>query len=67
MALVSSWASNEELAAFRRALPDGFRVHVKRDHQPDLIAVTFDRPEPTFRHEMVPTYKAVIPPTRPSE
>ena len=33
-------------------------INLKRDHQPDLIAVTFDRPEPTFRHEMVPTYKA---------
>jgi len=33
-------------------------INLVRDHQPDLIAVTFDRPEPTFRHEMVPTYKA---------
>ena len=33
-------------------------INLVRDHQPDLLAVTFDRPEPTFRHEMVPTYKA---------
>jgi DNA polymerase I len=26
--------------------------------QPDGIAVAFDRPEPTFRHEMVVDYKA---------
>ena len=33
-------------------------INLVRDHQPDRIAVTFDRPEPTFRHEMVDTYKA---------
>ncbi len=33
-------------------------INLVRDHQPDLLAVTFDRPEPTFRHEMVTTYKA---------
>ena len=33
-------------------------INLVRDHQPDLLAVTFDRPEPTFRHEMVSTYKA---------
>ncbi len=33
-------------------------VNLMRDHQPDGVAVAFDRPEPTFRHEMVPTYKA---------
>ncbi|HZU74006.1 MAG TPA: DNA polymerase I [Acidimicrobiales bacterium] len=33
-------------------------VNLLRDHQPDLIAVAFDRPEPTFRHELTPTYKA---------
>src|SRR6187551_489111 len=33
-------------------------LNLVRDHQPDLIGVTFDRPEPTFRHERVDTYKA---------
>ena len=28
------------------------------DHRPDQIIATFDRPEPTFRHEMVADYKA---------
>lgn len=28
------------------------------EHKPDLLAVTFDRPEPTFRHEMLDDYKA---------
>ena len=35
VALVSSWASNEELAAFRQALPDAFRVYIKRDREPE--------------------------------
>ena len=29
-----------------------------KDHEPDHVAVALDRPEPTFRHEMTPTYKA---------
>ena len=33
-------------------------INLVRDHRPDHVAVTFDRPERTFRHEMVPTYKA---------
>jgi len=33
-------------------------VNLLRDHEPDAIAVAFDRPEPTFRHERVATYKA---------
>jgi len=33
-------------------------INLVRDHHPDLLAVTFDRPEPTFRHRMVDTYKA---------
>ncbi len=33
-------------------------VNLIRDHQPDGIAVAFDRAEPTFRHEMLPEYKA---------
>jgi DNA polymerase-1 len=33
-------------------------INLIRDHQPDEIAVAFDRPEPTFRHEKVTDYKA---------
>lgn len=33
-------------------------INLIRDHEPDGIAVAFDRPEPTFRHEMLPEYKA---------
>ena len=33
-------------------------INLVRDHQPDGIAVTFDLPQPTFRHEMTETYKA---------
>ncbi|MEZ5383108.1 MAG: DNA polymerase I [Microthrixaceae bacterium] len=33
-------------------------VNLVRDHRPDRIVVTFDRPEPTFRHRAVETYKA---------
>ena len=33
-------------------------VNLLRDHAPEQIAVAFDRPEPTFRHERVETYKA---------
>lgn len=33
-------------------------INLVRDHKPDGIAVAFDRPEPTFRHEKVTTYKA---------
>ena len=29
-----------------------------KDHRPDGIVVVFDRPEPTFRHEAIPEYKA---------
>jgi DNA polymerase-1 len=32
-------------------------INLLRDHQPTAIAVAWDRPEPTFRHEQVPTYK----------
>ncbi len=32
-------------------------VNLLRDHKPDALAVAFDRPEPTFRHERVATYK----------
>ena len=33
-------------------------INLLRDHRPTAIAVAWDRPEPTFRHEEVPTYKA---------
>lgn len=33
-------------------------INLVRDHKPDAIAVAFDRPEPTFRHERSPEYKA---------
>jgi DNA polymerase-1 len=33
-------------------------VNLLKDHRPDGIAVAFDRPEPTFRHELVADYKA---------
>jgi DNA polymerase-1 len=33
-------------------------VNLIRDHRPDHVAVAFDRPEPTFRHEALATYKA---------
>ena len=33
-------------------------INVLKDHQPDGILVTFDRPEPTFRHDAEPEYKA---------
>jgi len=33
-------------------------VNLLKDHKPDSIAVALDRPEPTFRHRLVPDYKA---------
>ena len=33
-------------------------INLVKDHQPDGVLVTFDRPEPTFRHEANPEYKA---------
>ena len=33
-------------------------INLVKDHQPDAIVAAFDRPEKTFRHEAVPTYKA---------
>ena len=33
-------------------------INLLKDHHPDHIAVAFDRPEPTFRHEMADDYKA---------
>jgi DNA polymerase-1 len=33
-------------------------VNLIKDHRPDQVVATFDRPEPTFRHEMISDYKA---------
>jgi DNA polymerase-1 len=33
-------------------------INLVRDHKPDAIAVAFDRPEKTFRHDRDPEYKA---------
>jgi len=33
-------------------------INLLKDHQPDRIAVAWDRPEPTFRHSLVSDYKA---------
>ncbi|HYE78433.1 MAG TPA: DNA polymerase I, partial [bacterium] len=33
-------------------------VNLLKDHRPDGLAVAFDRPEPTFRHQIVADYKA---------
>ena len=38
-------------------------LNLARDQQPDGIVVAFDRPEPTFRHHMIPEYKAQREPT----
>ncbi|MEJ7845950.1 MAG: DNA polymerase, partial [Acidimicrobiales bacterium] len=32
-------------------------LNLVRDHQPTAIGVALDRPEPTFRHDAIPTYK----------
>src|SRR5437588_8453799 len=32
-------------------------INLIKDHRPDQIVVAFDRPEPTFRHELVSEYK----------
>ncbi len=33
-------------------------INLFKDHHPDAIAVSFDRPERTFRHDLVDDYKA---------
>jgi DNA polymerase-1 len=33
-------------------------INLFKDHQPEAIAVAFDLPQPTFRHELVDDYKA---------
>ena len=32
--------------------------YLLNEHRPQAVVVTFDRPEPTFRHESIPDYKA---------
>ncbi|MGH9247197.1 MAG: DNA polymerase I [Acidimicrobiales bacterium] len=32
-------------------------LNLVRDHKPDTIVLAFDRPERTFRHDAIPTYK----------
>jgi DNA polymerase-1 len=38
-------------------------VNLLRDHDPSGVAVAFDRPEPTFRDDVVPDYKGNRPDT----
>ena len=33
-------------------------INLMRDHEPEGVALTFDLPKPTFRHERNPEYKA---------
>ena len=33
-------------------------INLIKDQEPEGIAVAFDLPAPTFRHEKIPTYKA---------
>ena len=33
-------------------------VNLMKEHRPDGVVVVFDRPEPTFRHDAIPEYKA---------
>ncbi len=33
-------------------------VNLLKDHRPEQVVAAFDRPEPTFRHEMIGDYKA---------
>lgn len=33
-------------------------LNLAKDHSPDGLLVVFDRPEPTFRHQAIPEYKA---------
>ncbi|MGH9106845.1 MAG: DNA polymerase I [Acidimicrobiales bacterium] len=37
-------------------------VNLIKDHRPDCLVVAFDRPEPTFRHQLVAGYKATRSP-----
>jgi DNA polymerase-1 len=40
-------------------------LKIFREDKPDYVAACFDRPEPTFREEKYPEYKAHRPPTPP--
>ncbi|MFM9132552.1 MAG: PIN domain-containing protein, partial [Actinomycetota bacterium] len=33
-------------------------LNLVKEHKPDGVVVVFDRPEPTFRHQAIPEYKA---------
>lgn len=33
-------------------------LNLAKEHSPEAVMVVFDRPEPTFRHEAIPEYKA---------
>ena len=33
-------------------------LNLAKEHNPDALLVVFDRPEPTFRHDAIPEYKA---------
>lgn len=33
-------------------------INLVKEHRPDVLLVAFDRPEPTFRHQAMPEYKA---------
>jgi DNA polymerase-1 len=33
-------------------------INLVKDHRPDRVVAAFDRPEPTFRHDMIADYKA---------
>ncbi|MFM2046435.1 MAG: polymerase, partial [Actinomycetota bacterium] len=33
-------------------------INLAKEHRPDGVVVVFDRPEPTFRHQAIPEYKA---------
>jgi NADH-quinone oxidoreductase subunit G len=60
VALVSNWGSNEELAAFKRALGSRFTCFVKRDHLPaadepvedDLLIRADKNPNSATAHEL---------------
>ena len=41
-------------------------IYMVKDQQPDAVVVAFDRPEPTFRHEADPLYKAQREVARPN-
>ena len=61
----SYYAMMRQRLSNSRGLPTGavmvfarMILGVLRDKAPEFAAVAFDRPEPTFRHEMYPAYKS---------